>query len=62
MSHKIYEQTSSRVQRSELAVPGSNSKMFEKALHSDVDFVFLDGGHSYETVKKDLKILNSKFV
>ena len=42
MSHKIYEQTSSRVQRSELAVPGSNPKMFEKALHSDVDFVFLD--------------------
>ena len=42
MSHKIYEQTSSRVQRSELAVPGSNPKMFEKALNSDVDFVFLD--------------------
>ena len=42
MSHKIYEQTSRRVQRSELAVPGSNPKMFEKALNSDVDFVFLD--------------------
>ena len=42
MSHKIYEQTSRRVQRSELAVPGSNPKMFEKALQSDVDFVFLD--------------------
>ena len=42
MSHKIYEQTSRRVQRSELAVPGSNPKMFEKALNSNVDFVFLD--------------------
>ena len=42
MSHKIYEQTSRRVQRRELAVPGSNPKMFEKALNSDVDFVFLD--------------------
>jgi len=42
MSHTIYEPTSQRVQRSELAVPGSNPKMFEKALNSDVDFVFLD--------------------
>jgi citrate lyase subunit beta/citryl-CoA lyase len=42
MSHTIYEPTSTRVQRSELAVPGSNPKMFEKALNSDVDFVFLD--------------------
>jgi len=42
MSHKIYKPTSQRVQRSELAVPGSNPKMFEKALNSDVDFVFLD--------------------
>ena len=26
----------------------------------DVDFSFLDGGHSYETVKEDLRILSSK--
>ena len=25
-----------------------------------IDFVFLDGGHSYETVKNDLEILISK--
>ena len=25
----------------------------------NIDFVFLDGGHSYETVKEDLKILTS---
>ncbi len=42
MSHTLYEQKTSRVQRSELAVPGSNPKMFEKALNSSVDFVFLD--------------------
>ena len=28
----------------------------------DVDFAFLDGGHSYETVKEDLVILTSKLV
>jgi len=26
----------------------------------EIDFVFLDGGHSYETVKEDLSILRSK--
>ena len=26
----------------------------------DVDFVFLDGGHSYETVKEDLNLLTTK--
>jgi citrate lyase subunit beta/citryl-CoA lyase len=30
------------LQRSELAVPGSSPKMFEKALNSEADFVFLD--------------------
>jgi Citrate lyase beta subunit len=42
MSHTRYEPVHTRVQRSELAVPGSNPKMFEKALASEVDFVFLD--------------------
>jgi len=32
----------SRVQRCELAVPGSSPEMFEKALKSGVDFIFLD--------------------
>ena len=42
MSHKFYKPGRSRLQRSELAVPGSSPKMFEKALNSDADYVFLD--------------------
>ena len=42
MSHKYYKSARSRLQRSELAVPGSSPKMFEKALNSDADYVFLD--------------------
>ena len=37
-----YEQAPARLQRSELAVPGSNPGMFEKAAHSAADFIFLD--------------------
>jgi len=42
MSHTLYETKIQRVQRCELAVPGSSPGMFEKALSSGVDFVFLD--------------------
>lgn len=42
MSHTLYETNVQRVQRCELAVPGSSPGMFEKALNSGVDFVFLD--------------------
>ena len=42
MSHTLYTAQVQRVQRCELAVPGSNPEMFEKALKSGVDFVFLD--------------------
>ena len=42
MSHTLYVASVQRVQRCELAVPGSNPEMFEKALKSGVDFVFLD--------------------
>ena len=42
MSHTSYENARARVQRSELAVPGSAPKMFEKALNSEADFIFLD--------------------
>ena len=42
MSHTSYENARARVQRSELAVPGSSRKMFEKALNSTADFIFLD--------------------
>jgi len=42
MSHIVHEMVKQRLQRSELAVPGSNPKMIEKALSSAADFVFLD--------------------
>ena len=42
MSHTSFKNAQSRLQRSELAVPGSSPKMFEKALDSDADYVFLD--------------------
>lgn len=42
MSHTLYEAAVLRVQRCELAVPGSNPGMFEKAMKSGADFIFLD--------------------
>ncbi|MBI3068475.1 MAG: CoA ester lyase [Betaproteobacteria bacterium] len=42
MSFTQYEQTSARLHRSELAVPGSNPALFEKALRSAADVIFLD--------------------
>ena len=42
MSHKYYKPARSRLQRSELAGPGSSPKMFEKALNSSADYIFLD--------------------
>ena len=42
MSHTAYPQARQRLQRSELAVPGSNPGMFEKAASSAADYVFLD--------------------
>jgi len=42
MSFKIIEQAQPRLNRSELAVPGSNPKLFQKAAESTADVVFLD--------------------
>ena len=42
MSHLYYKPKKSRLHRSELAVPGSSIKMFEKAFNSNADVVFLD--------------------
>ena len=42
MSYTRYEPALHRLQRSELAVPGANPSMFEKAANSDVDYVVLD--------------------
>ena len=42
MSFYIVEQATARLNRSELAVPGSSPGMFEKAAATDVDVIFLD--------------------
>jgi malyl-CoA/(S)-citramalyl-CoA lyase len=42
MSFHIIEPAQARLNRSELAVPGSNIQMFEKAAKSNADVVFLD--------------------
>ncbi len=42
MSFTQYAQTTIRLQRSELAVPGSRPEFFEKAVESNADFIFLD--------------------
>jgi malyl-CoA/(S)-citramalyl-CoA lyase len=42
MSFTTIEQATARLHRSELAVPGSNPGMFEKAAKSSADVVFLD--------------------
>jgi malyl-CoA/(S)-citramalyl-CoA lyase len=42
MSFTLIEQARPRLQRSELAVPGSNPAMFEKAAKSRADIIFLD--------------------
>ncbi|MGH8750670.1 MAG: HpcH/HpaI aldolase/citrate lyase family protein [Burkholderiales bacterium] len=42
MSFTIIEQATSRLHRSELAVPGTNISLFEKAAKSAADIIFLD--------------------
>lgn len=42
MSYTLYPLRKQRLQRSELAVPGSNPGMIEKAVKSAADYVFLD--------------------
>jgi len=42
MSFKIVDQAPARLNRSELAVPGSSPKLFEKAAKSAADVIFLD--------------------
>ncbi len=38
-------------------IAGDTNKVLKKIDLTKIDFVFLDGGHSYETVKSDLDIL-----
>ncbi|MEL6315915.1 MAG: aldolase/citrate lyase family protein, partial [Pseudomonadota bacterium] len=42
MSYTLHPLKKQRLQRSELAVPGSNPSMIEKAADTDVDYIFLD--------------------
>ena len=42
MSLTVYEPATPRLHRSELAVPASNPKMFEKASRSAADVIFFD--------------------
>jgi len=42
MSFHVIEQARARLNRSELAVPGSQANMFAKAAESDADVIFLD--------------------
>ena len=42
MSFHVVQQAAARLNRSELAVPGSAPHMFEKAAQSDADVIFLD--------------------
>ena len=42
MSHTVHHLRKARLQRSELAVPGSNPGMIDKAASSATDYVFLD--------------------
>ncbi len=42
MSFTVIEQCTARLNRSELAVPGSNTTFLEKAAQSPADVIFLD--------------------
>jgi len=42
MSYLYYKPKRTRLQRSELAVPGSSPQMFDKAINSNADYIFLD--------------------
>jgi citrate lyase beta subunit len=42
MSHTLYPLRNARLQRSELAVPGSNPEFIAKAIESAADYIFLD--------------------
>ena len=53
MSHTLHPLRRQRLQRSELAVPGSNPRMIEKAAASAADFVVLDCEDAVAPPEKD---------
>jgi citrate lyase subunit beta/citryl-CoA lyase len=58
VSHARYEPARSRLQRSELAVPGTNPALFLKALESEADYVFLDLEDAVAPADKEQARLN----
>jgi len=52
MSHQYYKPARSRLQRSELAVPRSSLKMFEKALNSNADYILEQRKEYRESIRK----------
>ena len=38
-------------------IKGNSNKILKEINLNEIDYVFLDGGHKYETVKNDLKSL-----
>lgn len=58
MSHTRYEPARPRLQRSTLAVPGSQPQMFEKAAQSEADVVFLDLEDAVAPADKEQARLN----
>jgi citrate lyase beta subunit len=53
MSHILYPMRKPRLQRSELAVPGSNTSFIDKAADAAADFVFLDLEDAVAPADKD---------
>ncbi|HEX5818485.1 MAG TPA: CoA ester lyase [Gemmatimonadales bacterium] len=58
MSHTRYEPARARLQRSTLAVPGSQPQMFQKAAESEADVVFLDLEDAVAPADKEQARLN----
>ncbi len=58
MSHARFEPARGRLQRSELAVPGTNPGMFAKALEGPADYVFLDLEDAVAPADKEQARLN----
>jgi malyl-CoA/(S)-citramalyl-CoA lyase len=58
VSHTRHEPARPRLQRSELAVPGSSPAMFPKALESAADYVFLDLEDAVAPADKEQARLN----
>ena len=53
MSHTLHEMRRARLQRSELAVPGSSPEFIEKAATGEADYVFLDLEDAVAPPQKD---------